>query len=169
MRRKVVVAKVVRPCPDRALVFAYGSNLDAKQMRDRCPSARLVGESRLFGYGLAFCGHSVGWGGAVATITPGEGRVTHGVIWDISREDLARLDTFEGCPSTYRRTSTRATVRGQRRRIHVYEHTRPERAALPGPRYVGQIIRAYKKHGFDIDLVGRALDETYAAATASVW
>ena len=38
--------------------FAYGSNLDAAQMRARCPSAKLLGAAILDGYRLGFAGQS---------------------------------------------------------------------------------------------------------------
>ena len=48
--------------------FAYGSNLDAAQMRARCPSAKLLGAAILDGYRLGFAGQSAAWGGGVATV-----------------------------------------------------------------------------------------------------
>jgi hypothetical protein len=54
--------------------FAYGSNLDAAQMRARCPSAKLLGAAILDGYRLGFAGQSAAWGGGVATVVrDGEG------------------------------------------------------------------------------------------------
>jgi len=44
------------------LCFAYGSNLDPAQMRRRCPRARPGRRATLYGYRLAFGGHSQAWG-----------------------------------------------------------------------------------------------------------
>ena len=50
------------------LYFAYGSNLDDAQMRDRCADARVVGRATLPNYALVFGGFSHRWGGAVASV-----------------------------------------------------------------------------------------------------
>jgi gamma-glutamylcyclotransferase len=44
------------------LTFAYGSNLDCTQMRERCPSTRFVCIAALKDYRLAFTRHSRGRG-----------------------------------------------------------------------------------------------------------
>ena len=45
------------------LYFAYGFNMDTKQMAVRCPGSVALGRARLDGYELTFVWDSPGWGG----------------------------------------------------------------------------------------------------------
>tara|TARA_B100000315_G_scaffold65392_1_gene59359 strand:+ start:3991 stop:4161 length:171 start_codon:yes stop_codon:yes gene_type:complete len=50
------------------LYFAYGSNLDNDQMKDRCPSAKDKGTACLKEHRLDFTRHSTRWDCAVADV-----------------------------------------------------------------------------------------------------
>jgi gamma-glutamylcyclotransferase (GGCT)/AIG2-like uncharacterized protein YtfP len=78
------------------LYFAYGSNMDPKQMASRCPGAVAVGRARLPNYALAFVWDSPGWGGGVATVIPSSSREVWGVLWDLTEEHVDALDRYEG-------------------------------------------------------------------------
>lgn len=45
---------------DKRYYIAYGSNLNVRQMRMRCPSARIIGTSTLRDYELIFKGSKTG-------------------------------------------------------------------------------------------------------------
>lgn len=75
------------------LHFAYGSNMDARQMGQRCPQSRRIGEACLPGWRFRI--NSQGW----ATVVPESDAIVHGVIWALSPEDEARLDAYEDIPS----------------------------------------------------------------------
>lgn len=130
------------------LVFAYGSNMNPVQMRRRCPSARFDSVVELAGYRLAFCGHSAGWGGAVATIERARKASVWGVVWRISEADLRALDRFEGCPSAY----VRAWARGRKdgRTMHLYVHTATGSAARPSALYAATIREGYEHAGIGL-------------------
>ncbi len=81
------------------LYFAYGSNMDWAQMRERCPSARFVGVARLPDHRLAFTRESVHWGSGVADALRESGRKLWGVVYEITDSDVGRLDRSEGLPS----------------------------------------------------------------------
>ena len=83
--------------------FAYGANMDPHRMTQTCPDARAVGPARAEGFRLAFNVYSPYWGGGAANIEPDEERKVWGVVWDVTPEDLGRLDTFRGHPTFYRR------------------------------------------------------------------
>lgn len=86
------------------LYFAYGSNLDIEQMRQRCPSSRVVGIGRLPAHRLAFSRYSDSRGCGVADIVPDEGQEVWGLLYEISDEDLkGSLDRYEGFPHCYTR------------------------------------------------------------------
>ena len=57
----------------RVLCFAYGSNLDLRRFRRRCPGATGVGRGRLPEFQLAFTRYSRAEKGGVADIVPQPG------------------------------------------------------------------------------------------------
>jgi len=82
------------------LVFAYGSNMDPDQMRERCPESDLswfVAEAR--GWKLCFPRESKKRRGGVGSIAPDEGSSVWGVVFAVSDRDLVRLDQYEGVSS----------------------------------------------------------------------
>lgn len=82
------------------LYFAYGSNLDAEQMKVRCPTARPLRMARLAEHRLDFTHYSKRWSGGAADILPAAGRAVWGLVYEMGPDDFARLDPFE---SGYRR------------------------------------------------------------------
>ena len=78
-------------------VFAYGSNMDPAQMRERCPESDLswfVAEAR--GWKLCFPRESKKRKGGVGSIAQEKDSSTWGVVFAVSERDLARLDVYEG-------------------------------------------------------------------------
>ena len=78
--------------------FAYGSNLNKKQMKAHCPDAKPRYSAVLPNYQLIFTGWSRILKGATASIKPVRGQKVQGAVWDISESDLRHLDQFEGYP-----------------------------------------------------------------------
>jgi gamma-glutamylcyclotransferase (GGCT)/AIG2-like uncharacterized protein YtfP len=71
--------------------FAYGSNLNKKQMMQRCPQCEIVGTTKLDGYRLAYFKY--------LTILPDKDESIPIAIYKITDEDEKRLDKFEGIDS----------------------------------------------------------------------
>lgn len=91
IRRKEIIMK---------LYVAYGSNLDKKQMKYRCPLARPVQSGYLDNWQLIYRGSKTG---AYASIRYKKGcRVPVG-IWEITAHDEKFLDMYEGYPSFYQK------------------------------------------------------------------
>jgi gamma-glutamylcyclotransferase len=141
-----------------ALYFAYGSNLDAAQMRARCPSARSLGRARLAGHALAFGGFSGLWGGAVASVVRARGSAVEGVLYALTEADLRALDAFEGHPWVYERVARVVTGEGRaRQRAFVYAlRTLGPSHRPPAPRYLAVVRRAYERLCFDPAPLARA-------------
>lgn len=81
---------------ERRLYFAYGSNLDPEQMRERCPGSSPIGPALLADHRLAFTHFSKRWQGGTADLIARPDRVVWGVTYDLGDDDLERLDRFEG-------------------------------------------------------------------------
>lgn len=78
------------------LYFAYGSNMECAQMRQRCPSAAFVGVARLADHRLAFSRASRTRGCGVADVVPEAGHSVWGVVCQLSELDVGALDKSEG-------------------------------------------------------------------------
>ena len=81
--------------------FAYGSNLNKKQMLERCPDSKPIFIATLPNYKLVFVGWSRQWRGGVASIKPFRGEKVLGAIYEVSDKDWKRLDSYEGSPGNY--------------------------------------------------------------------
>ncbi len=78
------------------LYFAYGSNLEPRQMELRCPGHRMLCRAILHDHALRFHGSDRVWGGAVATIEHTPGAMVHGVVFELTAAEFAVLDRYEG-------------------------------------------------------------------------
>lgn len=80
-------------------MFCYGSN-SIEQMRERCANPSLTAEAAsLSSWVRVFAGNSSRWDGAVASIIPMQGGSVFGSIVALNKEELERLDPFEGVDS----------------------------------------------------------------------
>ncbi|MFC1979279.1 gamma-glutamylcyclotransferase family protein [Chloroflexota bacterium] len=87
--------------------FAYGSNINRKQMLECSADSEPMFVATLPNYKLVFVGWSRQWLGGVASIKPFRGEKVIGAIYDISEGDLRRLDAYEGYP----RSSVRQNIK----------------------------------------------------------
>jgi gamma-glutamylcyclotransferase (GGCT)/AIG2-like uncharacterized protein YtfP len=150
-----------------ALYFAFGSNLQQAQMTRRCPSATVWALAKLDGHRLAFTGQSRGWGSGVATVVEDPYAWTAGVVYSVTRDDLARLDRYEGHPHCYQRHLMTVTATQYQWhdvvdvvvRAWVYRK-HDETANLPAGHYLDAVRRGYDEHGLDTLLLDEALAET---------
>ncbi|MBI4286485.1 MAG: gamma-glutamylcyclotransferase [Chloroflexi bacterium] len=75
--------------------FAYGSNLNKKQMKARCPDSVPVKVATLPNYKLVFVDWSRQWQGGVATVKGSKGDKVLGALYEVSESDLRKLDKYE--------------------------------------------------------------------------
>jgi gamma-glutamylcyclotransferase (GGCT)/AIG2-like uncharacterized protein YtfP len=83
--------------------FAYASNLNRKQMQQRCPGSKPRLIATLPNYKLVFAGWSRQWRGGYASIKLSKGDKVIGAVYEVLEKDLGRLDKYEGCPGNYNR------------------------------------------------------------------
>jgi len=111
------------------LYFAYGSNMDHKQMKTRCPSAKFIGCESLknFEYYIDSKG--------VASLKPKYGATAYGVVWDIQdSSDWEILDHYEGVRSgIYQRHAINTKFDGHLETFQIYiSNTLKEGNPRPG-------------------------------------
>jgi gamma-glutamylcyclotransferase len=143
----------------QVIVFAYGSNLDARQMRSRCASARVDARAVLPNHALAFGGFSPRCGGAVASVVSQPGARVEGLLYRITAPDLSELDRHEGHPFAYERSvKVVKDERGRRRRAQIY--VQPEDTFerwLPQRAHFRVLRNAYGRLGFDVERLAAAV------------
>jgi len=83
--------------------FAYGSNLNKRQLRERCPDSKPMFIATLPNYKLVFVRWSRQWRGGVISIKTLRGERVRGAIYEVSEQCVQRLDKFEGHPTDYAR------------------------------------------------------------------
>lgn len=139
------------------LYIAYGSNLNLSQMKQRCPTARVIGASEIKDYELVFRGSRYS---AVATIEPCKGSSVPVLLWGIQTEDEKSLDRYEGYPNFYGKKNMEIVLNGRTVSAMVYVMTPGHELGIPSERYKISIEDGYMDAGFDTDILLNAVDKT---------
>ena len=131
--------------------FAYGSNLNSRQMSSRCPTARKAGTYLLKGYELEFRYY--------LTIKPSPGKAVPLGVFTISEDDERRLDRYEGYPTHYRKQALEIEKDGERITGLVYIMNEEIRDVMPPSQsYLDTCLEGYRDFGFDPRYLQEALD-----------
>ncbi|VBA61207.1 hypothetical protein LAUMK41_04582 [Mycobacterium attenuatum] len=120
--------------------FAYGSNLCVRQMAARCPDAADPRPAVLSDHDWLINQRGV------ATVEPFTGSQVHGVLWQVSDDDLTTLDNAEGVPVRYRRYRCSVHTDTGPTPAWVYIDHRVT-AGPPRPGYLPRIIDGAVHHG----------------------
>lgn len=124
----------------RHTYFAYGSNLCATQMAQRCPGAVNPRPATLADHDWLINERGV------ATVEPFDGSQVHGVVWQVTDHDLATLDSAEGVPVRYRRDRLVVHTDDGPSEAWVYIDHRVD-PGPPRPGYLERIIDGATHHG----------------------
>ena len=125
--------------------FAYASNLNRKQMQERCPDSKPMFVATLPNYKLVFAGWTRQWRGGKASIKLCRGERVSGAVYEISERDLSRLDRYESCPSDYNRLKvTVFDEDGKPVEAVTYIKSGQLEETLPAEEYVAVIQQGYR-------------------------
>lgn len=127
------------------IYFAYGSNMDHEQMQARCPGHRIIGVGRLPNYALVFTRWSRSWNSGTADILPEQGKEIYGVLFDLTLDDLKRMDKFADYPNSYVRQDLFVEAGGASLPALTYVAIR-QGAFLPSKAYLGKMIQGAEKN-----------------------
>lgn len=128
--------------------FAYGTNLNKKQMQERCPDSRPLFTAILPNYKLIFTGWSRQWRGGVASIKPFRGERVPGAVYELSEADLRRLDKHEGYPSEYNRLNVGVIDEdGNMLEAVTYLRLKQSEETTPSREYLAVIRQGYRDWG----------------------
>ena len=140
--------------------IAYGSNLSVEQMKHRTPDAKIVGTAALQGWQLLFRQY--------ATIRENPDYMTPVLIWDISPQDEANLDRYEGFPHFYFKKELQVNVTpiggGKVRKLTAMVYIMTDEChrerVLPSEGYYGILDAGYEAFGFNKAILRQALADS---------
>lgn len=139
--------------------IAYGSNLNIQQMKHRCPDAKPVGTSWVYGYQLLFRGSKTG---SYLTIEKAEKSKVPIAVWKVSESDECRLDFYEGYPNFYYKTEMEVTVNCRKIKAFVYIMHEDRPLGRPTVSYIRTCIEGYRNFGFDCKYLDKAYERSEA-------
>lgn len=136
---------------NKKLYIAYGSNMNKRQMKMRCPNAKPIGKAILENYKLEFRG--------VANVIESEGEKVPIAVWEITEECEKALDIYEGYPRLYRKEYVEIEINNKKETGMIYVMNYGKGAA-PNRQYFNVIKQGYKD--FEIRLLPliKALNES---------
>ena len=131
--------------------LAYGSNLNIRQMRYRCPTARPIGITVIPDYELLYKGSKTG---SYLTIEKKHGSLVPIAVWEVTAADEKRLDAYEGCPTFYYKKELKLPVRlanGKTKKLTAFIYIMHEERELgcPSLTYIRTCEEGYRNFGFD--------------------
>ena len=116
------------------LYFAYGSNLNHKQMKKRCKDSRFIKKIILKNYVLTFRSKY-----GAADIEKKMGKNVYGALYNISKSDERRLDIYEEYPTLY----TKMYFKNNNKLIMTYLMGKKTKRTTPTFQYFGTIKQGY--------------------------
>ena len=125
--------------------FAYATNLNEKQMMERCPGSKPKLVAVLPNYKLVFTGWSREWRGGLASIKPFRGERVRGAIYEVTDECLRRLDKYEA--GYHRFNVTVFDEDGESVEAITYIKAGRLEETLPSKEYLAVIQQGYRDWG----------------------
>ena len=122
--------------------FAYASNLNLDQMETRCPDAKTLFKATLPNYRLVFSGWSRELKGGKANIRLNQGEKVLGAIYDVSEQDMKKLDRYE---AGYDRLRVNVFDEdGELQEVITYIKSGRSEDSKPSAEYLAVIQQGYK-------------------------
>ena len=140
--------------------IAYGSNLNIRQMRFRCPGAKPIGITVIPDYELLYKGSKTG---AYLTIEPKKNGIVPIAVWEVTAADEKRLDAYEGCPNFYYKTEMELPVKilknGKTKTVKAFVYIMHEerKLGIPSRAYLQTCLVGYRHFGFKPALLMKAI------------
>jgi gamma-glutamylcyclotransferase len=133
----------------RVRYFAYGSNMLTERLRERVPSATVVGIGQLPGHALRWDKRSWrdGSGKCDAEATGRQDDVVWGVVFELDTEDKPALDQAEGLGAGYMAKMVHVLTDAGPVAAVMYYATDKEPSLRPYHWYKALVIAGAREHG----------------------
>ncbi|MGV8825301.1 gamma-glutamylcyclotransferase family protein [Methylibium petroleiphilum] len=133
--------------PATCFNFAYGSNMSSARLRDRVPSARVVGRGVLHGHQIAW--HKVskdGSGKCDVEASDAPDAAVHGVVYAIDQAEKATLDSAEGLGKGYDERRVVVEMNGSPFVATMYYATHKDPTLKPYSWYKAHVLTGACEH-----------------------
>ncbi|OIQ51339.1 hypothetical protein BerOc1_03289 [Pseudodesulfovibrio hydrargyri] len=141
-----------RQAASRIIYFAYGSNMNPEQIRQRCTGADVLGPARLPGLALGFFGNNRLWDGGLETVIPAPGHTLWGVVYSLGPTDADSLDAWQGVRLNgtgdyFHSPATVYDATGEGRYAVLYKKDLLGDPVPPSREYLHFIVEGARAHG----------------------
>ncbi len=144
-----------------AIYAAFGNNLDPTRMFARAPHSPVIGPGWLNGWRLTFGGDDRSWEGALPTVVEDANSQVYVMLYALTDEDEANLDSAEGFDlGMYRKIRVRVSTLDRDVTAWLYVVDGYE-DGLPLRRHVEDIISAAEIAGAPSDYLEFLRDRVY--------
>lgn len=134
----------------RSLMFAYGSNMYAQQALKRMPNAKKYGIAKLIDYAFNFAGNGV------ASVYEKINSKVPGVLYSITDNDFAKMDSFEGFPYVYNCYKLPIEHHSSIKEAWVYINNSKNIFSVPREDYIYKILLGAEQSGIPDNHIWRA-------------
>lgn len=128
--------------------FAYASNLCRGQMAERVPGAKARFAATLPNYRLVFGGYSRAWRGSTASLQASRGDKVLGGVYELTEQELSRLDKYENYPAEYTHISV-TVYPDMGAPVEAVAYIRPRQVSedKPSAEYLARLRQGYLDWG----------------------
>lgn len=141
------------------IYFAFGSNMNMRQMRERCRQSRFISSGVLEKFRFVYDGNSARWKGAVGNIVPSSGETVYGGLFEVTEEDLDSLDHYEGYPTRYQKIEL-PVLSGNGEIVKALAYFREgEKEGTPSTAYRNTVMEGARDCGIPEDYIEKYLDK----------
>jgi len=128
--------------------FAYGSNLNKKQMKVRCKDSIFIKKIILKNYILTFRSKY-----GVADIDKKRGSKVYGALYKISKSDESKLDLYEEYPTLYKKMF----FKNDQNILMTYIMAKKTNKTIPTARYLNTVKQGYRDRKISLKSLNAAL------------
>ena len=139
------------------IYFAFGSNMNHRQMKQRCKDSSYISSGVLERFKFVYDGYSTRWKGAVGNIVPSKSDSVFGALFEVTEEDLDALDGYEGYPTRYQKIEV-PVVSKERGEMRAFAYFREgEKEGLPSDDYLSTVLQGARDCGLPDQYVQKYL------------
>lgn len=135
--------------------FAYGSNMNHRQMNERCPTAKFITRAKLNGYKFVYDGYTSSRNGAVANIIKSDNNIVEGGLFEIDNDCLHALDKYEGYPSYYERQIVEVEDDNDNSYQAIVYLRKPQKLGKPSDEYRDIVLKGARDCGLTEEYIRR--------------
>jgi len=130
-------------------LFTYGSLMNPQRFNKIAGNWKYARKALLYGYQLIFSGE-----GSADIILAEPKSYVYGVAYQISDQQLGKLDRYEGVPNGfYHRKKVQVEMPSRKHSAYAYLKSQKSSLRRPPSRYVKLVISGLRFHGYDEDVI----------------